>query len=143
MAIHIEASEEIAVPIEDVFNYTMELGNLAEWQSGLVDAYTDDPPGVGSVATQVRKIAGIKVESQIQCTDFNPPHQAAFQVIKGPVPFIVTQRYEAIAGGTRMTVSIEGEVAGPLKVLGEGKVASQTEKELVADLATLKALLEG
>jgi carbon monoxide dehydrogenase subunit G len=143
MAIHIEASEEIAAAVEDVFNYTMEVGNLAAWQSGLVEAYSNDPPGVGNVTTQVRKIAGIKVDSEIECTEFNAPYQAAFQVIKGPVPFSVAQRYEAIDGGTRLTVSIEGEVAGPLKVLGEGRVASQTQKELVTDLATLKALLEG
>jgi carbon monoxide dehydrogenase subunit G len=143
MAIHIEASEEIAAPVEDVFNYTMEPANLAEWQSELVEAYGDGPISVGSVTTEVRKIAGIKVKSQVQCTEYNPPYRAAFQVLKGPVPFNVVQTYEGVNGSTRLTVSIEGEVAGPLKVLGEGKVASQTEKELVADLAALKAIFGG
>jgi hypothetical protein len=141
--IHIEVSEEIAASVQDVFNYTMEVGNLAAWQSALVDAYTDGPPGVGNVTTQVRTIAGIRVESQIECTDFIAPYQATFQVIKGPVPFTVTQHYEEIDGGTRITVIIKGEVKGPLKVLGEGEVTNQTESELVADLAMLKGILEG
>lgn len=143
MAIHIEASEEIAASIEDVFNYTMEPGNLTEWQSGVVEAYGNGPVGVGYVTTEVRKIAGIKVKSQVQITEYNPPYQVTFQVLKGPVPFNVVQTYEGVNGGTRISVSIEGEVAGPLKVLGEGKVASQTEKDLVTDLATLKAIFEG
>lgn len=143
MTIYIEVSEDIAAYIEDVFNYTMDVGNLASWQAQLVSAYTEDEPGVGAVTTQVRKIAGIKVESQIECIQFEPPYQVAFRVIKGPVPFVFTQTFQEIDGGTRLTINIEGDVVGPLKMLGENRVRSQTESEMMADLASLKAIFEG
>lgn len=144
MAINITVSEEIAASVEDVFNYTQDANNLASWQADLVDSYSDAAePGLGTVSTQVRKIAGIKVESQMECTEFNPPYNVTYQVIKGPVPFTVYQTYEDTGGGTLLTISVEGEVVGPLKVVGENRVANQTEASLINDLATLKSIMEG
>ena len=141
--VHFEFAETINRPPEEVFAYLTDPGKLALWQGGVSEAYqeTDGPMDVGTRVTEVRGLLGRRMESTLEITAFEPTRRVDFKVIKGPVPFSVRQTLEPSDGGTRISGVVEGEPGGFFK-LAEPLVARAAERQVKADLATLKDLLE-
>ena len=128
---------------QEVFDYATNPANDALWQSGVESSEwtSDGPPGVGSINKVVRNFMGRKIASEVEMTAWDPPNQTGGKTIGGPVPMEVTTKYEANGGGTRLTLSGQAEFGGFFK-LAEGLVGKQVEKQIEADLAALKKLLE-
>jgi hypothetical protein len=63
------------------------------------------------------------------------------KVTDGPVPFEVIETFEAMDGGTIVTVHIEGEPGGFFELAG-GMVQKQLESQTAADFERLKKILE-
>ena len=130
-------------PQQEVFDYASNPANDVQWRDGVVSVawITDGPPGVGSRQRQVDKFLGRKIDSTLEITSWNPPHRYSQKIVSGPVPFEVTIEFEAMEGGTQLSVSGQAEFGGFFK-LAEGLIRKQFEKQLEAEFSNLKQLLE-
>ena len=138
-----EKSIQINRPQQEVFDFVTDLANDPKWQSSIesVERSSDGPIGAGSTWHYVTKMLGRKSEAEIQMTSFDPPNGASVKAIGGPVPFENTYKFEAQDGGTLLTVSGQAELGGFFKI-AEGLAGKQIEKQIEADGAALKKLLE-
>ena len=141
--IHLELTQFISRSSEEVFTYLTDPGKLPLWQGMVEEAHqeTDGPIEVGARVTEVRTFLGRRMESTLEVTAHEPGRKFDLKVIKGPVPFQVHHTLTPSDGGTEVTVVADGETGGFFK-LAEPIVARPGQRQLEADFATLKDLLE-
>ena len=133
-------------PLEEVFDYMQDISREHEWQPNLREArqIPEGEPGVGTVRRYVSEFMGRRFENAYVNTIYEPYHKVAYTT----TPESDTQAtgevvWEAIDGGTRVTMRVEAEVGGVLRLVPKGMIASVGKKELADSLARVKALLEG
>ena len=138
-----EFEVEIERPVEEVFAYVTDVGNLPEWQSATSDAawITDDGPRAGARIRQTTTFLGRTMELELEVTSYEPGRRFDLRTVRGPLPFTVHHSFAPADGGTRIHFVGEGRVGGVFR-LASGVVAKQAERESRADFARLKALLE-
>jgi len=138
-----EKSIFINRPQQEVFDFVTDLANDPKWQSGIVsvERTSDGPIGAGSTWSYKLKFMGREIEAKIELSSYDPPNQASVKSVNGPVPFENTYKFESKDGGTQMTFSGQAEIGGFFK-MAEGLVGKQLEKQMDADGAALKKLLE-
>lgn len=141
--IKVEHSVVINRPVADVFAYASNPANEPKWQDGVVDAgiSSGNEMAVGAEITETRKFMGRDMVSRLTVTEYEPNKKFAGRVTEGPVPFEVTETFEEMDGGTKVTVHIEGEPGGFFKLAG-GMVQKQLESQTAADFERLKKILE-
>ena len=141
--IKIEKSVLINRPQQEVFDFVTDLSNDSKWQASIetVRQISDGPTGVGSTFRYETKLLGRKSETEIQLTSYDPPNGASVKGINGPVPFENTYKFETQNGGTLLTFTGQAEIGGFFKI-AEGLAGKQIEKQMDADAAALKNLLE-
>jgi uncharacterized membrane protein len=130
-------------PQQEVFDFVTDLSNDSKWQSSIVsvERTSDGPIGAGSTWVYKLKFLGREMEAEIELTGYDSPNQASVKSINGPVPFENTYQFESNGNGTQMTFSGQAEIGGFFK-MAEGLVGKQFEKQMEADGAALKKLLE-
>ena len=130
-------------PIEEVFAYISDFQNGPEWQSGLVEVcrLTKGPLGTGTQFSSVRKFMGRKLESRIEFVAYEKNRRIAFRSVSGPSPFRQSFLFEATVEGTKISTEFELETTG-LMGLAEPLIASSVRREMDANFADLKELLE-
>jgi len=142
--IKVESSVVINRPVNEVFAFTNDPNNNAKWQEGVVESritkQTDDM--VGSIVTDVRKLLGRKMESELEVIAFEPNQKTKLKIIKGPVEMEVTQLYEAVDGGTKVSVTMEGEPGGFFKLMGNA-LEKQFQEQNDRNFQKLKEIMEG
>jgi carbon monoxide dehydrogenase subunit G len=138
-----EKSITINRPQQEVFDFVTDLSNDSKWQSGIVsvERTSDGPIGAGSTWSSKLKFLGREMEAEIELTSYDSPNQSSVKSINGPVPFENTYKFESKGNGTQMTISGQAEIGGFFK-MAEGLVGKQFEKQMDADGAALKKLLE-
>jgi carbon monoxide dehydrogenase subunit G len=138
-----ELTIQIARPPEDVFAYLTDLSNLPAWQSGVHGAQIVDggEPRAGARIAESRHLFGRELETTLEIVEYEPPRLFAVRALDGPVPFDVRHELEPAFGGTRLTVTAEGDV-GLLPGFAGGIVARRAEKQLRKDFERLERLLE-
>ena len=139
--VRVEHSAVINRPVEEVFAYTTDPANVAEWQASALEASVDGPLQTGATGREVRKFLGRRMESTVRIEAYEPSRRFALQVTSGPVPFHIEQTTEPEGEGTRISVVIEGEPGGFFK-LAEPLVERAVKRETVANTETLKDILE-
>ena len=139
----VEHSVVINRPTEEVFAYLDNAENGPLWQSGLLESeYTSEGPvGVGTTKREVRKLRGQRFEQTSEIIEYEPNKKVTFKSLSGPLPSQASWTFEPAEGGTRFSGVLEIEARGFLK-LAEPIVARLTERQIEADLANLKDLLE-
>jgi len=130
-------------PQQEVFDFVTDLSNDSKWQSSIesVEQVSDGPIGVGSTWRYVGKLLGRKNETEIQMTSYEPPNQSSVKAVSGPIPFENTHKFQKQDGGTLLTFIGQAEIGGFFKI-AEGLAGKQIEKQMEADAAALKRLLE-
>jgi uncharacterized membrane protein len=130
-------------PQQEVFDFVANLENDPKWQASIqsVEQTSDGPIGEGSTFRYQTKYLGRKSETEIQLTSYDPPNGASVKVLSGPVPFENTYKFEAQDGGTLLTFTGWAEIGGFFKI-AEGLAGKQIEKQMEADAAALKKVLE-
>ena len=120
-----------------------DLSNDSKWQSGIVsvERSSDGPIRAGSTWVYKLKFLGREMEAEIELTSFDSPNQASVKSVNGPVPFENTYKFQSKGDSTQMTFSGQAEIGGFFK-MAEGLVGKQMEKQMDADGAALKKLLE-
>jgi carbon monoxide dehydrogenase subunit G len=128
-----ELTVEIARTPEDVFSYLTDVSNLPAWQAGVMRATLRD----GRIE-ESRSLLGRELNTTLEIVEQEEPHVFTLRAIDSPVPFTVRHELEPVDGGTRLTVTADGDVPG----FAAGLLARGAEKQLRKDFARLKEILE-
>jgi uncharacterized membrane protein len=141
--IQVEKSIIIHCPVEQVFAFVTALNNGARWQSGTIEErkITPGPVSKGTTFYNVSMLLGRRIESTLQITELIPNQKFCFHSVSALVPSQMEHIYEAVDGGTRLTVRAQGEIDGFFKI-AELLVTRQAEQKVETDLTNLKQLLE-
>jgi carbon monoxide dehydrogenase subunit G len=128
-----ELTIEIARTPEDVFAYLSDVSNLPAWQTGVKSATQRD----GRVE-ESRSIFGKELNTTLEIVDHEAPRLFTLRALDGPVSFTVRHELNPADGGTRLTVTAEGDVPG----FAAGLLARGAEKQFRKDFERLKQILE-
>lgn len=135
-AVHAEVVVDIDRTPEDVYAYLTDVSNLPKWQSGVHSARRE-----GSQIHESRHMLGRELNTTLEIEEEDPPNVFALRAVNSPVPFSVRHELEPSGGGTRLTVTGEGD-AGLLPGFAAGIMARRAEKQFRKDFERLKRLLE-
>jgi hypothetical protein len=133
----------IARPAQQVFAFLADFGNLPRWNYAIERTWqtSPGPAGVGATYRQMRTIPR-RSEEGFEVTVFEPPTRLAVHGQIGPFHATTSYLLEPVAGGTRLTNTVELEPASAL-LRPLGPLAVPRVKNAVArNHATLKRLLE-
>lgn len=135
-------SVEIGRPPEEVFAFVTDPAAYPRWQPSLlsVEPHAPGPLRLGSEATEVRRFLGRELETTWTCVEHEPCTRSAIQSEDGPVPFRGIFELEPSRAGTRFTWTVE--LSGPAARLAGPLAGRATRRELEANTAHLKRLLE-
>jgi carbon monoxide dehydrogenase subunit G len=128
-----ELTIEISRPPEDVFSYLTDVSNLPAWQSGVKSAKRRN----GRIE-ESRSLLGREVHTTLEIVDEDKPRLFTLRALDSPVPFTVRHELEPAGGGSRLTVTAEGDVPGFAAKL----FARRAEGQFRKDFARLKRNLE-
>lgn len=139
----IEHSLVINRPVEEVFEFMTDPEKTPQYESGLLESglTSEGPVGVGTTYREVRQFLGKRMESINEVTEYEPNSKFGFKTSSGPIPVEGNVTFESVEGGTRVSVIGQGEAGGFFK-LAESIVGRMARRQLVADYANLKDLLE-
>ena len=138
-------SVEIARSPEDVFTYLDDLERHGEWQSQIVSSKreTTGPTGVGTRATDVRRVPGRRQSITYEITEHDPPHKVTFKGVNGPVRPVGTVTVEPVGeGGSKVTIELDLHGNGLLGAIIAPLARSQARRQLPEDQRQLKERLE-
>jgi uncharacterized membrane protein len=144
VAIREEHSVVIDRPVEEVFAFATDPNNDPLWQSTSLETEqtSEGPLDVGATLRNTSKFLGRRIESTFEVTENEPPHRQCMRVTSGPIPGSGCYLFESADGGsTRFTQIFEAEVGGFFR-LAEPLVGRALRRQMQADMATLKDLLE-
>ncbi len=130
-------------PVAEVFAFVSDVARLPEWVAAIVEARrtSAEPMGRGSTFTNVVRALGRRVEVAQEVAEYEPQRRVVLRSESGPLPTTLTQTFEPVGDGTRLTQAVAFaprhvfKLAGPLVVAG-------ARRHMASDLATLKRLLE-
>jgi uncharacterized membrane protein len=142
--IKIENRVVINRPIDEVFEFMANSENDPQWQSSAQEVMktSEGPTGVGTTYTSVNRFLGRRLEATFEYTAYEPNKRVAGKATSGPILFQFENTFEPAAeGGTKVTVSSEGDAGGFFK-LAEPVIARMLQRQVDTDTANLKDLLE-
>ncbi len=141
--IHVEQSIVIQRPLEDVFTFVANPGNDAQWNAPIraTRLTSAGPVGVGTTFEHDVEFMGRRFVTTVEITEYVLNQQACVRTVGGPLQSWGCRTVAAVDGSTRLTVRLEGQMRGVLK-LGEAVAGVAARQQLETGLARLKALLE-
>jgi carbon monoxide dehydrogenase subunit G len=128
-----ELTIEIARTPGEVFAYLTDVSNLPAWQSGVKEAARRD----GKIEER-RSLLGKDLHTTLEIVEESEPSVFTLRALDGPVPLTVRHVLEDTDAGTRLTVTVEGDVPG----FAAGLVARRAEMQFRKDFERLKQILE-
>jgi len=135
-------SVTIARPPDVVFAFVSDGLNAPKWRSGVLDIALVSGSGVGAEWKQgVKGPGGRRIDADYVVTAYEPGRRLAFRATAGPVRPTGDFTLEAVPEGTKLTFSLNVELAGIKKLLMGGQVQKTMDAE-VAALARLKEVVE-
>ena len=138
-------SIEINRSPEETFRYLDDLELHGEWQSQIISVHreTDGPTGVGTRATDLRRVPGGKQSITYEITEHDPPRRASFRGLNGPVRPIGTVTVEAAGEGrSKVTLELDLKGHGLLGLVLAPLARSQARKQVPLDQRRLQERLE-
>ncbi|MEP7034262.1 MAG: SRPBCC family protein [Dermatophilaceae bacterium] len=135
----------IARPPRDVFDFIIESGNLAVWDTSVVTAVKvgTGPVGLGTRTRGTSRIMGKQLEWVTETTEFGPPSRVTYASVEGQISFVVTNILEPVDGGTRLTYRVDtgSGLGGVFGRLAEPFIEKAQNRTLRANLEALAQLL--
>jgi carbon monoxide dehydrogenase subunit G len=129
-----ELTIEIERPPDEVFAFMTDVSHVPEWQAGVKTAERHD----GRIE-EARSLFGRELHTTLEIVEEEPPRVFTLRALNSPVPFTVRHELEpADGGGTRLTVTADGDVPG----FAAGLLARRAEKQFRKDFERLKQILE-
>ena len=130
-------------PVEDVFAVLSDFSNGSKWASGAVEPAkrtSAGPIGVGTTWHGVGKVIGRQFDTDITCTEFEANRKVTIKFTK-PFPTTSIVTFESVAGGTRVSQTVESEPGGFFK-LAEPLVVTMAKRQFQGDLDNLRDLMD-
>lgn len=129
-------------PVEEVFAVMSDLSHNPRWISAVSETTktSDGPIGVGTTWHSVGKFLGRRMESDTNCTQFEPNRSFTYEATT-PFPMTVAFTFEAVADGTRVEQVVDAEPGGFFKLAGP-LLVTPAKRQFQNDLDTLRDLLE-
>ena len=128
-----------------VFPWLVETDKVPQWMGGL-DRYEPlegGPLHVGSRIAQKLTVSGYSLEFELEVTELAPPQRAVLRFEGSGFKAANEYEVEDAAGGARVTWVIGGDTTSFKAKLVAPMVQAKLQEKLDADLARLRALLEG
>jgi uncharacterized membrane protein len=139
-----EARVVINRQVDEVFAYVADVGKWPQWYTGMLEGEqtSEGPMGVGSTFRGVNQFLGRRMEWTSEVTGYEPNRKIGQKITSGPMSVEQSLTFEPVEGGTRFTLTGEGETGGLFK-LAEPIVNRTMQRQMEGDLANLKDILEG
>jgi quercetin dioxygenase-like cupin family protein/carbon monoxide dehydrogenase subunit G len=142
-AMRIEQSVAIECPLEEVFAFVADPRNDTRWIPAVEEVYktSEAPLGAGTTFEGVFRLLGRRFVASFEITEYEPNRKVVLKPpTSGPVHLTGTRSVDAVPGGTRLTIAVEGQTGGFFRV-AEPIFAHLARWRLKASLADLKGLL--
>jgi uncharacterized protein YndB with AHSA1/START domain len=139
-----EATVEIAASAARVFPWLVESNQRCRWMGKLVESeqLTDGPPQVGARFRDIFEDHGRRIELEAEVTALRPEELLQVRLRSKAFEATTTQRLEEQNGVTRLHTEIETRYIIPGARFLAGLVSRHAQRQLEADLAGLKQLVE-
>lgn len=139
----VEVRVQIARTPEDVYAYTTTVDTMPEWRGDISEAeqLTAGPIGVGTRIRAGGKVLGRPIGVVIEVTELEPGTRFGYRPISGPLRTHNVYTFGAEAGGTRVTLTDEIDLAGILGLF-EPLLSRMVRRQYRANLGRLKAIME-
>lgn len=130
-------------PLDEVAAYAADPSNAPQWYVNIesVEWKTPTPARVGSRVAFVAHFLGRRLAYTYEIVELVPKARLVMRTAEGPFPMETTYTWEAVAGGTRMTLRNQGEPSGFSKIAAP-LMAAAMRRANRRDLAALKHLME-
>jgi carbon monoxide dehydrogenase subunit G len=142
---HGESRVTIGKPPEDVFPWLIESDKVPQWMSGL-ELYEPLEPGPLNVGSRIRQelvVSGYHLHLQLEVVELDAPRRAVLRFegsgFKAANEYTVTEE----GGGGRVSWVVSGDATSMKARLIAPMVQAKLQAKHDADLARLRALLEG
>jgi uncharacterized protein YndB with AHSA1/START domain len=141
-----EHSVEIAAAPADVFPWLADPERRLRWMGALVESesLTEGPPELGSRYRDVFEDHGQRIELEAELVEVEPGERLTARLMSKGFESTSSQRLEAAGTGkrTRLTAAVETRYTMLAARLLAPLVTRHAQKQLEADLARLKELVE-
>jgi uncharacterized protein YndB with AHSA1/START domain len=142
----VEDRIDIARPPEDVFAYVTNPEHWPQWSAPVIEVRSRQAGTLtpDTTFTVVAKLVGRQFETESRVTEVVENRLLAYTSTSGPVPSTFTWHFDPTDAGTRLTqtVSTDDEQVGVFFRLGFPLIEAAYRRQMTADLATLRDLLE-
>lgn len=137
-----EVSIHLNRPVEQVFAFLIDPGNLRAWQSNLIESeqLTEKPLRVGTRFREVRRMGRRASEYQAEITEFETNKRFATRTLSTPQAS-VSYILEPENNGTRLSYKFILQTSGIMRLL-EPLIASSIKHDSNSDFERLKRVLE-
>jgi carbon monoxide dehydrogenase subunit G len=135
----------IAKPPEAVFPWLVEADKVPRWMTGL-ERYEPVEPGPLRVGSRIRQelvVSGQRLAFELEVTELAPPQRAVLRFEGSGFKAANEYGLAGADGGSRVTWVIGGDTTSFKAKLIAPMVQAKLQEKLDADLARLRALLEG
>jgi hypothetical protein len=145
----IVTSAEIECPAGEVFASATDPARFSQWQKGVVDGHLDGDtdasglPRPGALCVTTRRIGGASRPVTSELAHIDPPRTWGVRGIDGPIRANVDVRVEPVTDSrSRLTISVDFTGHGIGKILVPLMVRREARKEMPANMAALKRMIE-
>ncbi len=132
-------------PVEQVFKYMDDVALETEWQPAIRSARAEPPgqTGVGTEKHYISEFMGREVKNTYVAKVFEKNRRVVYETTpKSTLQGTATFTWERVESGTLVTMSVDGEPRGVLRLLPRGVLDRFYQNELEATLHRLKNRLE-
>jgi uncharacterized membrane protein len=139
-----EISITVDRPVNEVFDYAVEIDRLPEWNLVIQDAWPTSPDqkAIGATYMVKAKIAGKVMEIPSVVVAYESNRLYAYEA-KGSMPYISTKIFERTKTGTRVTERLEMRHKRGFARLLEPVLLRISRRSHQKNLGLLKTKLEG
>lgn len=107
----IEETIAIARPIEEVWEFVMEVENEPLWQTTLDVAARigPGPLGIGSMVRETRRFLGRRIDTTWEMIECDAPLRSSIRSVDAPFPWSGTYALVEDGLGTRFALTLQGD----------------------------------
>ena len=102
---------------------------------------TPEPPGLGTKGKTTGRFLGMRLETELEITEFEQDARFAYRSIAGPVERWGVVTFQPVDTGTRVSIEVGGDTKGFFKV-ADPIVLRIAKRQLQADVDTLREMME-
>lgn len=131
-------------PIDEVFSYVSDVGNLPQWNSAVQSTRRTsrgDVDGIGATYSMLRTLPTGQARNDLEVVAHDRPSEFVIRTTSGPTPFVYRYRLSPHADATILHLEGEAELGGTAGFLAP-LVRRAVQSGVDRNLSTLKTILE-